>query len=464
MRDARVVWGTRADKSPGRSALPYVWLVGSIAILAAVSRLAGGQILDRLSSLEDTPTAPILAAIVLFGYCSFTSFYATWKTPLPSFVVAIALGMAGRTLFAPIVGNSHLLAALVTGSAALILFGGGLEMPLRSFVRLFIKIALLAFPGVLITGFAFSWFVGGAGAVLGFKLSSAVVILLGAILASTDPAAIIPLLEHVRFRRRAAKDIVIAEGAMNDVVGTLLTSVFLKLALATVTLVAAYRSLASHETVMFLEAQCGYGALFGFVGYALLWMLGRMKRGHRASFGADQIHFVATPILVFVGASLFGGSGFLAAFVAGLLFHSQEHMAETERFLFQVIDGVAKPVIFVLLGALVDLNAVVAYAPIGIVAGLVFMAVIRPVMVMLMLWPYWFIRRYSRGLSGRELLFICFVRETGAIPAVLLVTAVARVTVPVGGLVEIGLWVILLTLVLAPPFTPWLARRLGVAD
>ncbi len=56
------------------------------------------------------------------------------------------------------------------------------------------------------------------------------------------------------------------------------------------------------------------------------------------------------------------------------------------------------------------------------------------------------------------------MRETGAIPAVLLVTAVAHMTTPVEGLVEVGMWVILLTLVIAPPLTPWVARKLGVAE
>ena len=45
----------------------------------------------------------------------------------------------------------------------------------------------------------------------------------------------------------------------------------------------------------------------------------------------------------------------------------------------------------------------------------------------------------------------------------LLVTAVSRLTTPVNGLVEIGMWVILLTLTIAPPLTPYVARKLGVA-
>ncbi len=458
MSEPNSATGARAPKH-----LAYIWLALAVSALAIVAYGAGDQILHNLEGIEDAPTAPLLAAFVLFGLCSFASFYATWRTPLPSFVVAIALGIAGHPLFAPIVGDSEVLAALVTGSAALILFGGGLEMPLSSFIRLFVKIALLAFPGMLIAGFTLSFAIAHEGAALGFAIAAPVVILLGAILSSTDPAAIIPVLEKVKFRRRDAKDIVVAESAMNDVVGTLLTSVFLKLPLAGMALYGAYQALAAPPTLTFLEEQIGFGVVFGLAGFVLLWLLSNMKRGHGEHFGADQVYFVATPILAFVGASLFGGSGFLAAFVAGLVFHAEEHMHGIERFFFQVIDGVAKPVIFVLVGALVNIHSLIAYAPAGIAVALTFMFVLRPLMVFLMLGIYG-LRGATRGLSWGELTFISFVRETGAIPAVLLVTAVARATVPVPGLVEIGMWVILLTLILAPPFTPLVARKLGVAD
>lgn len=220
--------------------LPYVWLVLAVTALAALSNVGGQEILHRLAELKDAPSAPVLAALALFALCSFASFYATRGTPLPSFVVAIALGIAGHTLFSPIVANTTALASIVTASAAIILFSGGLEMPLRDFMRLFLKVILLALPGVLFTGYAFSWVVGNLGGGFGVSLSPAVVILLGAILASTDPAAIIPVLQNVRFRRRAIKEIVIAESALNDVAGALLTSMFLKLSLVGLTVTAAY--------------------------------------------------------------------------------------------------------------------------------------------------------------------------------------------------------------------------------
>ena len=148
---------------PASVFLPYIWLTLGVGALAAVSYGGGAQILDYLASLKDAPTAPVLAAFVLLAACSFVSFYATWKTPLPSFVVSIALGIAGHTLFAPIVGNPTVLASLVTGSAAIILFSGGLEMPLRDFVRLFAKITMLAFPEVLLTAYALSSVLAGVG-------------------------------------------------------------------------------------------------------------------------------------------------------------------------------------------------------------------------------------------------------------------------------------------------------------
>jgi NhaP-type Na+/H+ or K+/H+ antiporter len=436
----------------------------AVGLLAALSNLAGDEILRRLAEMHDAPSAPVLAALCLFALCSFASFYATRGTPIPSFVVAIALGMAGHTLLSPIVANPTALSTLVTGSAAIILFSGGLEMPLRDFLRLFVKIALLAVPGVIVTGFALSLVVGTLGPMLHLALVPAVVIVLGAVLASTDPAAIIPVLEAVRFKRRATKDIVVAESALNDVVGTLLTSAFLALPLAGLTVGAAYAALATPENMRFLAEQTGYGALFGAGGFALLWLLTQMKRRHSTHYGADQVYFFATPIVAFTGAVAFGGSGFLAAFIAGLLFHVEEHMHGIERFFYQVIDGVAKPVIFVLVGAMVDVHALIAYAPLGIAAALIFMFVLRPLMVFLMLGVYAFVSNAERRLTVKELLFISFVRETGAIPAVLLVTAVARLAPPVNGLVEVGMWVILLTLVIAPPLTPWVARKLEVAE
>jgi len=441
----------------------YLRLAIAVAALALISNLAGARIVGALNGMEDVPFAPALAGFGLIAFCSLACAYGTRGTSLPSFVVAIAFGIAGHALFAPIIANQTALAALVTASAAVILFSGGLEMTLREFLRLSVKIALLALPGVLITGFAFSSLLSGLSVATGTAVAMPVIIILGATLASTDPAAIIPVLQGLRFKKRETKDIIIAESAVNDVAGALLTTVFLKVPLAGLTIATAYAALATRSNFIFLAEQIGYGVVAGIVTWLLLALHSLVKKRQKQPYGADQMFFLAMPVVAFTGAAI-GGSGFLAAFIAGLLFQTKDHMIEIEHFFQEVIDGLAKPMIFLLVGALVDVPSMLRYAPIGIAAALLFMFVLRPAMVFLMLGPYALFRKKPWGLSVRQLLFFSFVRETGAIPAVLLITVLGRMTGNTQGLVEIGMWVILLTLVIAPPFTPYVARRLGVAE
>jgi hypothetical protein len=119
-----------------------------------------------------------------------------------------------------------------------------------------------------------------------------------------------------------------------------------------------------------------------------------------------------------------------------------------------------KPLIFLLLGATVDVGSLLGVAGVGIAAGLVFMFVIRPVTVFLTLSPFLWTKQ---KMNVRELLFLSFVRETGVIPAVLLVGLRASGVPGADTVVAVGLWIILLTLVVQPPLTPLVAKFLGIA-
>jgi cell volume regulation protein A len=148
---------------------------------------------------------------------------------LPSFVVAIFLGILAKPFLEPIISNQGSLSVLVGLGATLILFGGGLETPFHNFKKLILKIFSLSFPGLLITAFLTSLSIYTIGNMMGLGLSILVAVLLGAVLASTDPAAIIPILKRLKFKNRSVKDIVISESAFTDVTGTLLTLVFLSI-------------------------------------------------------------------------------------------------------------------------------------------------------------------------------------------------------------------------------------------
>lgn len=184
----------------------------------------------------------------------------------------------------------------------------------------------------------------------------------------------------------------------------------------------------------------------------------------------DSAFFLFVPLMIFALALAFHGSGYLAAFIVGLLFTVHHKIRNSEHFFNQVVEGYMKPMIFILLGALIDIGALMDYAGVGIIIALVFMFVIRPITVFVSLSAYLFVRGKQK-MTVQELLFISFVRETGAIPAVLLVTLQSQMSNSPAlaqflghGMLEIGMWVILLSLIIEPMFTPLVAKKLGVAE
>lgn len=419
-------------------------------------------------ALEASPEHGLLLVFfltaILFVLSTLSS-HASRLTTLPSFVIAIFFGMAAKPLLELIIVNKETLAVLVGLGAALILFSGGLETPFKSFKKLVAKILSLSFPGLLITAFLTSVMVYQVGSWLGVGISIVTAVLLGAILASTDPAAIIPILKKLKFHNRSVKDIVISESAVTDVTGTLLTIVFLALVAggAVFTDIPSwYGAVFSSASGVILFKQLFFGILLGLIGYGLLEALLHLKKRKTYGHEADFPFFLFVPIVIFVVALLFEGSGYLAAFIAGLLFHLTSHLKDTEHFFNNLVEGFFKPTIFVLLGALVDLKSLIEYAPIGIAIALIFMFVIRPLSVFIALGLFKFFGKEK--VSVKDMLFISFVRETGAIPAVLLVT-VASIGLPnMNGLIEVGMWVILATLIIEPPLTPLVAKKLGVAE
>ncbi|EKD58270.1 MAG: Sodium/proton antiporter, CPA1 family [uncultured bacterium] len=447
-----------------RKILKYT--VAAISVLALVmASNAGKNFYSLLGGNSEGELLSIFFITSTLFVLSFLVFYLSHLINLPSFVVAIILGIAAKPLLAPIVHHEEILAAIVGVGATLILFSGGLEIPFKNFRKLIWKISAISFLGLLITAFLFSWAVWILAPMFGMQVSIIASVLLGALLASTDPAAIIPVLKKLRFKNRSIKEIIISESAVTDVVGTLLTMVFISLALANTNFSSInqwYLSVFSDESAIILTKQLLFGTLLGTLGYFFLELLLKLKKRFGQEFEADSALFISIPIIIFTVAIFMGGSGYLAAFVAGLVFHITEHLKETENFFNNLVDGFMKPIIFILLGALVNLPNLINYAPIGIFIALIFMFVIRPIAVFVSLG--YFTKFGQEKLSVRDLFFISFVRETGAIPAVLMLTVTALGLRGMEGLVEIGMWSILLTLIIEPMLTPAVAKYLKVAE
>jgi cell volume regulation protein A len=403
-----------------------------------------------------------LSLALLFAVGYGLNYFAP-KTIVPAFVWAIIFGMALQVPLFSLTSSQDALLVVIQLLAAFVLFAGGIEIPIRNFKKYFWPIAALALAGTLITVFLFAYVLSGLTSLFGgFEVPIMSILILSAILASIDPTAIIPTLEHLHFRKPFLRDIAVSESAVNDVVGAIITRFFLVAALGTAAIVQTvgegFAPLAHREVLDSFALEVVWGVLVGLLG---AWILRTWGESVRQTHWSDPALFFAVPIFCFALGSIVGGSGFLAAFVAGLLFESKAETREVRVFFEHLVDGFIKPVIFILLGALVPLSMLISTASIGVSAAIIFMLLIRPAVVFITLLPW--MHKGNVYLSWREVLFLSFIRETGAIPAILILTAVASGVVGAPFVFAVGMWVILLTLIIEPPLTPLVAKRLEVA-
>ncbi|MBT5237149.1 hypothetical protein HOL63_02135 [Candidatus Peregrinibacteria bacterium] len=405
----------------------------------------------------------ILCGIVIVLLLGFIIYELAKPTALPSFVLAIFFGIGAKDILSIITNNPVTLTTLIVIGAVLILFEGGLETPFRKFKTLIGPILALAIVGTIINAFLFAKLLPMLGGMFDVHVPIGAAILLGAAIASTDPAAIIPSLQTLIFKKTRVKHIAISESAINDVVGAVLVGIFLTLFLENgepSTVIDSYQLLVSTENFGRIIRTIVIGTGVGFLGFFILHIWNYWKARVQTEDGTDAALFIAIPIFCYMLASLFGGSGFLAVFLCGLLFHMRSHFRHVEHYFNQTIEGFMKPMIFMLLGAMVNIHGLVQYAGIGIAAGLIFMFVLRPLIVFSMLLPF---AKTKQRFSLCEMIFLSFVRETGVIPAVLLITIKLSGIPGTEVIMPVGLWVILLTLIIEPPLTPLLACKLGIA-
>ena len=399
--------------------------------------------------------------ILIFSF-GFLAYETAKPTIIPSFVLAIFIGIIQKDSLSVIVQHGEILSILTTIGAIFILFGGGLDTPFTRFKELLGPILSIAVFGTIITAFLFSASLSFVSEALGTLLPLGAIILLGATLSSTDPAAIIPVFKTLTFKHPRVKYLAVSESAINDVIGTVLTSVFLFIVLQNTpdtSFIEIYKHLLSLHVLAEIFSELGIGVIVGLGGFFILRLWSKWKEKVQAESEADASLFLIVPLLCYVTSASLGGSGFLAVFISSLLFHLQSHVQHVEHYFNHTIEGFMKPLIFILLGAIVDISSLLEVTTIGLIMGALFILIIRPIAVFLTLSPF---IRGKHSLNWRELLFLSFVRETGVIPAVLLIGLRVSGLPGADTAIAIGLWVILLTLIIQPPLTPLLAKKLGI--
>ena len=405
----------------------------------------------------------ILMSVMIVFTLGFFIYELAKPTLLPSFVLAIFFGMVSRDVLMLVVSSPTALHTLITIGAVYILFDGGLDVPFHKFKTLFAPVSVLSSVGLLMTAVLFSLALVPIAGAMGVAIPVPVAVLLGAALSSTDPAAIIPSFKSLLFLYPRVKHVAVSESAITDVFGAVLVGIFLALFQSDTeptTVLGAYHALFTLKNLQFTVSVVGVGIVVGVIGFVILWLWNSWKQRVQTEGECDSALFLALPLFSFSMAELLGGSGYLAVFLSSLMFSIRSHFRHVQHYFNSTIEGFMKPLIFMLLGAMVDPQALWSIAPLGCIAGLLVLFVLRPIVVFTCLLPF---MRKSEGFTLREVVFLSFVRETGVIPAALLISISVVGFLGSQTMLAIGLWVILLTLLIEPPLTPVVAKALGIA-
>jgi potassium/hydrogen antiporter len=342
---------------------------------------------------------------------------------------------------------------LIVFGAALILFDGGRAIGLGMLRKVWLTITMLAVPGVLITAALTS-----LTAMWLLDIPFVYAFLLAAIIASTDPATLIPVFKQVRIDERL-KQTVESESAFNDATGSIVT-------FATLGILTGEQSFSLGSSVLNFIKMAGGGIVVGLIGGWLACLLiTRRPSGFLRDYAPVMVITVA--VASYLVADLIGVSGFMATFIAGVILgnhHSiklpvDEHRLVEVGHFFDSLTLILRMLIFVLLGTQVDFAGLQEYWWQGLLIVAVFMLVARPITVFLCAG----VDRLAKW-NLRELLFMCWVRETGVIPAALVALIAGLNLQHYQAIQAVTFMAILITIIVQAGTTPMVAKRLGVEE
>src|SRR6188472_4128774 len=332
---------------------------------------------------------------------------------------------------------------ILTLGVSFILFHGGLQLSLKILSRTAVGLLLLVIPGVVLTALMTG---GVAAAVFGVPLTTG--LLIGAALSPTDPAILIPLFERMRLRAKVAQTI-IAESALNDPTGAVLSG-------------SASLTAPMTDFLVDLALSTALGVVFGIV-------LSAVVSSRRTGIWRESAAIVVIAVVAgsFFSIDSAGGSGYLGAFLAGLILGNMpllglgmhSHHEDEMRAFVSTVSHSMVMLVFITLGANLPWRAMTDHfwPALAVLATLIFVA--RPLVVLGCLLAD---RRGS--WTREELVFLAWTRETGVVPAALAGIMVG-LHVPDANLIVVTVALaIIVTLSVQSTTKRWLAHRLGLVD
>ena len=394
-----------------------------------------------MASLDNVSLAILLGSLLVLA--GILSSLIAFRFGAPLLLVFLLVGMLAGEGGPGGLRFDDVATAYTVGSVALalILFDGGLRTRFATFRNVLAPSIALATAGVLITTLLTA---PVAKLVLGIGWLQA--LLVGAVVASTDAAAVFLLINSggLRLRPRVRATLEVESGT-NDPF-----AVFLALLLVEILLVG-------NQSWTHAFITLGRDALFGAVigvggGRIITLVLNRLSlaQGLHAPFVA------VSALVVFAFANAVHSSGFFAVYLAGLVVGNRQTRAHNSVIVFlDAVTWLAQIVMFVLLGLLVWPQRLAESAPGAVAVAVVLMLVARPVAVFLCLAPF----KYP----WREKLFISWVGLRGAV-GIFLASIPLMVGLPAAPLYfDVAFVVVLLSLLVQGWTVAFAARKLDIS-
>lgn len=408
--------------------------------------------MEPSASLELAKHTLLLFGIIL-GIGTFSGLIARFAK-VPDVVVFLLVGMLiGPSILGlvDIKADSTVNQLILIFGSSYILFDGGASVRLKVLKQVWITILVIATVGVLITAF-----ITGIAAWYFLGLPFIVALLLGTVIASTDPATLVPVFKQIKIKDRVAQT-VMSESAFNDAMGAILTFVVLGIAMGA-------GEFSVGEALLELLKEASIGIVIGAVlGYLAAVLISHERFGFLLEY-APLVTLMAV-IGAYMAADGAHASGFMAVFVFGVMLgnadslgfkRSREENHELEDFIITTA-LIMRMFIFILLGTQVDFALMGQYLWAGVAVVVVFMLVARPVTVFLCALP----DRRAKW-TFKEMLFMCWTRETGVIPGALAGILVGMKAPGAEIIASVTFIAILMTILIQATTTKWLAKKLDL--
>lgn len=385
----------------------------------------------------------ILLSVAVLLLASIFASKASGRFGVPALVLFLSVGMlAGSEGFGGIYfDNAEIAQFLGVVALVYILFAGGLDTEWKNVRPVVGRAVGLATLGVAITAGLVGIFAAYA---LGFSMLEG--LLLGAIVSSTDAAAVFAVLRARSVGLKGEiKPLLELESGSNDPMAVFLTvgltSLLMNPEASILTLIPDFFK------------QMILGALLGYAfGRGILFVLNHVKLEYEGLYPVLTLAFVG---LAYSVTALIGGNGFLAVYIAGLVLGNRAFIHKQSIMRFH--DGIGwlmQIAMFLTLGLLVFPSKLVPVIGSGLIVALVLMFAARPVSVFLTLAP--------TGMSWRELTMISWVGLRGAVPIILATFPMLAGVPQAETIFHLVFFIVLTSVLLQGTTLPVAARLLGV--